>query len=233
MLGLLVIIVVSWGLLYLIEKKNITALGIVPNQKRVIQFLLGFLFISIITLCTIYIETLIKSIVWESKSVDYALIYKSLLYHFRSALTEDLVFRGAILYILISKIGAKKAIFISALFFGIYHVFSYGMIEGSIILILYVILITGCTGYVWAYAFEKTKSIALGLGFHLGCNLISVFFFPSQPYGELLFVKVSGVSFSEWNELYFLLFKGLFPSVLTFLFLKLMLKSNFKFFKND
>ena len=231
MLGLLVIIVVSWGLLYLIEKKNITVLGIIPNQKRVMQFILGFLFISIVTLSAIYIETLIKSIVWESKTVDYNLIYQSFIYHIRSALTEDLVFRGAVLYILISKLGSKKAILISALFFGVYHVFSYGM-AGNVP-ILYVILVTGFTGYVWAYTFDKTKSIALGLGFHLGCNLMSIYFFPSQPYGELLFTKVSGVDFLEWNKLYFLLFKGLYPSVLTLLFLKLMLKYNVKLLQSN
>lgn len=233
MLGLLVIIVVSWGLLYFIDKKNITVLGIIPNQKHITQFLIGFLFISVITLCMTYAETIIKSVVWESKHVDYELIFQSFIYHFRSALTEDLVFRGAILYLLISKIGNNKAIFISAFCFGLYHVFSYGMTGERIIPICYVILVTGFTGYVWAYAFQKTKSIALGLGFHLAYNFISTFFYPSQPYGELLFVKVSEVNFSEWNQLYFLLYKGLVPSILTLLFLKLMLKLDFKVIKSN
>lgn len=43
MLGLLVIIVVSWVLLHFIEKRNIEALGIIPYGKRIIQFLIGLI----------------------------------------------------------------------------------------------------------------------------------------------------------------------------------------------
>lgn len=210
MLGLLVIIIVSWGLLYFIEKENVLVLGFVPNKKRCIQFLIGFIFIVIIALIVIYAVTLIKSITWESKNVNFKLIYKAFIYHSKSALTEDLVFRGAILYILISRIGAKWAVLISALFFGIYHVFSYGMADERIIPILYVILVTGFTGYVWAYAFVKTKSIAIGLGLHIGSNLVATFFYPSQPYGELLYAELSQVHFSEWQEFYILLFRVFF-----------------------
>jgi len=230
MVGLLVIIVVSGVLLHFIEKKNISVLGIIPNQKHLTQFLIGFLIIVLINLSMIYIETLVKSVSWEAKAINYRTIYEAFGYHLRSALTEDFVFRGAILYILISKIGAKKAVLISALIFGMYHVFSYGMIGSRIVPILYVILITGFTGYVWAYAFHKTKSIAIGLGLHLGSNLVMTCFYPSHPYGELLFTELSRVNFSEWNEFYYSLFRGFYPSVLMLIFVKLLLKSNFKLF---
>ncbi len=233
MIGLLVIIVVSGVLLHFIEKKNISVLGIIPNQKHLTQFLIGFLIIVLINLSMIYIETLVKSISWEMKSINYRAIYEAFVYHLRSALTEDLVFRGAILYILISKIGAKKAVLISALIFGIYHVFSYGMTGGRIVPILYVILVTGFVGYVWAYAFHKTKSIAIGLGLHLGSNLVMSCFYPSQPFGELLFTELSRVNFSEWNEFYYSLFRGFYPSILMLLFVKLILKSNFNYFKKN
>ena len=226
MVGLLVIIVVSGVLLYVIEKKNITILGIIPNQKNMIQFLIGFLCIVIINLSLIYIETLLKSVSWELKPINYGLIFKAFVYHLKSALTEDLIFRGALLYILISKIGNKKAILVSAIFFGIYHIFSYGMIGGRIVPIVYVILVTGFTGYVWAYIFDKTKSIMMPLGFHIGSNMVMACFFPSQPYGELLFTELSRVNFTEWNELYYSLFRGLYPSIMTLIFVKLVLKWN-------
>ena len=188
MLGLLVIIVVSWVLLHFIEKKNIEVLGIIPYGNRIVQFLIGLVFIMLITLLNIYIETIVLKIDWQLKtSIKYNQIFNALIYHIRSALTEDLLFRGAILYILISRLGAKWGILISALCFGAYHVFSYGMTGERIIPILYVILITGFTGYVWAYTFYKTNSILLALGFHLGVNLMNTFFFESQPYGELIF----------------------------------------------
>ncbi len=220
MVGLLVIIVISGVLLHVIEKKNITVLGIIPNQKRIFQFLIGFLCMAIINLSLIYIETLVKSVNWESKPINYGLIFKAFVYHLKSALTEDLIFRGALLYLLISKIGAKKAILVSALFFGIYHIFSYDMIGGRIIPIVYVILVTGFTGYVWAYTFDKTKSMMMPLGFHLGSNLMMSCFYQSQPFGELLFAELSRANLTEWNEFYYSLFKGFYPSILTLIFLR-------------
>lgn len=232
MLGLLVIIVVSWVLLYFIEKKNIEALGIVPTGKRIIQFVIGVVFIMLVTLLNIYVETLVLKVDWEMQSsINYQSIFDAFVYHIRSALTEDLVFRGAILYILISRLGAKWGILISALCFGVYHVFSYGMIEAGIIQILYVILITGFTGYVWAYSFYRTKSIMLALGFHLGVNLMNTFFFESQPYGELIFKAVSQSELIDWNWLGFNLFKGLFPGIMMLLFVKLVILFNSNIFK--
>jgi len=228
MLGLLVIIVISWVLLYYIEKKNIEVLGLIPNGKRIIQFAVGIVFIMLVSLINIYVESYILDVNWKLNSkINYTLIFDSFIYHLRSALTEDLVFRGALLYILISKLGAKWAIFISTICFGIYHVFSYGMTAERIVPIVYVVLITGVTGYVWAYTFYKTKSIILGLGFHLGINLIMTFFYSSQPYGELIFTELSRNNFtSKWNELYFLLFKGLFPSIMTYPFVKVLFHFN-------
>ena len=114
MLGLLVIIVVSWALLRLIEKKNITVLGIIPNKIWILQFLIGFIFIALLGLSMIYIDSIVKSVDWQLKPmISIRTIFEAFIYHLKSALTEDLVFRGAILYLLINKIGAKKAIIIS------------------------------------------------------------------------------------------------------------------------
>lgn len=233
MLGLLVIIVVSWVLLHFIEKKNIEVLGVIPYGKRIAQFLIGMLFIMLLNILVIYIETLVLKVDWKlNDTIDYTLIFESFVYHIRSALTEDFVFRGAILYILISKIGSKKAILISAIIFGIYHVFSYGMTGSKIIPIVYVILITGFTGYVWAYTFHKTKSIMLALGFHLGHNLLMTFFYESNPYGELIFMELSKINLIDWNWLFYNLIKGLFPSIVALIFVKFLLKSSAKLFKN-
>ena len=229
MLGLLIIILISWLLLHFSEQKSIDALGIMPNINRAFQFFVGFIVISLIVLISIYVETRILNIDWELKTVSYRTIFNAFIYHLKSALTEDLIFRGAILYILIKRIGAKWAILISALFFGEYHVFSYGMTGERLIPILYVILVTGFTGYVWAYSFNKTKSIMMGLGFHVGVNIINTFFFESQPYGELIFEAISKVELRDWDWLCFSLFKGLFPSVLTLVSIHYLMKS--KLFK--
>ena len=225
MVGLLVIIVVSWVLLHFIEKKHIDALGIVPSVNRISQFLIGLLVITIIVFTNIYIETVFVEVEWELKTIDYKTIFDAFIYHIKSALTEDLVFRGAILYILIQRIGATKAIWLSAIVFGIYHWFSYGILGERVILLAYVLLITGFTGYVWSYSFYKTKSIMLGLGFHLGYNLVMSCFFESQPYGEMIMSITSKVELVGWNDFYLTMFKGLFPPTMMLVFVKLLLKT--------
>ena len=229
MLGLLVIIVISWVLLHFIEKKNIDVLGIVPTKNRTIQFFIGFVMISLIVLLNIYIETIVQKIEWKSNAVNYSSILSAFVYHLKSALTEDLVFRGALLYILIQRIGATKAILLSTIVFGAYHWFSYGILNERIILLVYVFMITGMTGYVWAYTYHKTNSIIMPLAFHLGYNLTMSFFYEAQPYGELLFSEISKVQLTGWGGFFFSFFKGLFPSILTLIFVKILLKKNFSF----
>ncbi|WP_422105666.1 CPBP family intramembrane glutamic endopeptidase [Winogradskyella sp.] len=228
MLGLLVIIVISGLLLHFIEKKNIDVLGITPNKNRWTQFMIGVLVITVIVLTNIVVETLLLRVEWQLRTINNTLIFDAFYYHLKSALTEDLVFRGALLYILIRRIGPTKAIILSAMIFGVYHWFSYGIIGQNAVLMAYVFLITGFTGYVWAFAFYKTKSILMGLGFHVGVNFINACFFESQPYGELIFTEISRIELKDWNWLYFNLFKGIFPSVATLIFLKQYLKFNSK-----
>lgn len=216
-------------LLHFIEKKNIKALGIIPNKKRIIQFLIGFVIIICINLISIYIESYILNVKWTYKSIiHYGSILNSFVYHIRSALTEDLVFRGAVLFILIRRVGSKKAILISAIVFGVYHIFSYGMLNSKIIPMTYIIIITGFTGYVWAYTFHKTKSIMMGLGFHLGYNFLMTLFYESNPYGQLIFQEISKTSLADWNWLFYHLAKGLFPSIITLVFVKQYLKYHSK-----
>jgi hypothetical protein len=64
----------------------------------------------------------------------------------------------------------------------------------------------------------------LGLGFHLGYNLIMSFFFESQPFGELIMSQTSKVDLIGWNEFYYSMFRGLFPTTLSLLFVKQYLK---------
>lgn len=220
MLGIFVILLISWGLLYLIEKEHLDILGIIPILTRVSQFTIGFCFICLVILLKIYIETQVEEIEWKANEFKVSTLFRAFIYHIKSALTEDLVFRGAILYILIKRIGSVYAILLSSIVFGMYHWFSYGILNERWILLAYVFIVTGFTGYVWAYAFYKTKSIMIGLGFHLGYNFIMTCFFESQPYGELLFSQITKINLEGWNEFYLSLFKGLFPPFLMYLYVK-------------
>ena len=112
----------------------------------------------------------------------------------------------------------------SAVAFGIYHWFSYGMLGGElqVISLLYVFVVTGFIGYAWAYAFQKTGSVMMPMGLHLGWNLTQSLFIQSNPYGELLFQKVTQVGMSEWGYLVYIFTKGLILPVVVMLVVHLL-----------
>lgn len=201
MLGILVALLISWLLLFFVEKKSLLALGFLPIVKRLKQFFVGFLITAILCAIVQYSESFLKSSTWVlNKEVNSISILKAFWWDFRSVFTEELIFRGAILYILIQKLGSKKAIVISAIAFGIYHWFSFEVI-GNITAMILVFIGTGLMGFAWAWAFAKTRSIMLPLGFHLGWNLIHNAIFSKGPLGELLFISQAGHELSDWISL--------------------------------
>ena len=201
MIGILVAIAISWLLLYLVEKKNILALGFLPIGKRLKQFLIGFLITGILCVLIQYLESYLKSSTWIlNKDITSGIIIKSFWWDFKSVLTEDLIFRGALLYILIQKIGSRKGILISAVAFGIYHWFSYGVL-GNVMAMILVFIGTGIMGYAWAWAFSKTKSMMLPFGLHLGWNFVYNTIFSKGPLGELVLISKGGIELTDWASL--------------------------------
>lgn len=201
MIGILVAISISWLLLYLIEKKNILTLGLLPIGKRIKQFLIGFLITGILCVLVQYLESYLKSSTWIlNKNITSGIVIKSFWWDFKSVLTEELIFRGALLYILIQKIGSKKSILISAIAFGIYHWFSYGVL-GNVMAMILVFIGTGLMGYAWAWAFSKTKSIMLPFGLHLGWNFVYNTIFSKGPLGALVLIPKGGIELTDWASL--------------------------------
>lgn len=201
MIGILVAIAISWLLLYLFEKKNILALGFLPIVERLKLFLIGFLVTGILCVLAQYLEAYLKSSAWVlNDDITSEIVLKSFWWDFKSVLTEELIFRGALLYILIQKIGSKKSIFISAIAFGIYHWFSYGVL-GNIMAMVFVFIGTGLMGYAWAWAFAKTKSIMLPFGLHLGWNFVYNTIFSKGPLGELVLHSKGGNELTDWASL--------------------------------
>jgi membrane protease YdiL (CAAX protease family) len=162
---------------------------------------------------------MVYSIDWQKNpDVEFEMVLQAFWFHLKSALTEELVFRGALLYILIERLGIKRGIVISSIVFGVYHCFTYGML-GSIVPMIYIFIITASMGLVWAFSFTKTASIFLAFGLHLGNNFLSALFSRS-PTGSLIWVESSRVELSEWVNLFYLLAKGLAVPVLCFFFIQ-------------
>lgn len=201
MIGVLVAIAISWLLLYFIENKTLSVLGILPTPKRLKQFFIGFLITGILCVVVQYLEAHLKSSTWIlNDKITSAIVLKSLWWDFKSVFTEELIFRGALLYILIQKIGPSKGILISAISFGIYHWFSYGVL-GNVMAMILVFIGTGIMGYAWAWAFSKTKSMMLPFGLHLGWNIIYNTLFSKGPLGELILVSKGGNELTDWASL--------------------------------
>ena len=201
MIGILVAITISWLLLFLIEKKNILALGFLPIVKRLQQFLIGFIITGILCVLVQYLESYLKSSEWVlNKNISGGIIFESFWWDVKSVLTEELIFRAALLYILIQKLGSRKSILISAIAFGIYHWFSYGVL-GNVMAMILVFIGTGLMGYAWAWAFSKTKSIMLPFGLHLGWNFVYNTIFSKGPLGDLILIAQGGTELADWTSL--------------------------------
>lgn len=223
MLGILVVFILSWLILWFLSKVHITVLGISPTGPRLKEFSIGFILMGI--LCTINLlgQSYFKEIIY-SQNLKYG-IWESLngiWWTLKAALLEELVFRGAILYILIKKTGIVRACIISAIAFGVYHWFSYEMFGGRIIPMIYVFLLTGAGGWMFAFAFAKTKSLYASFGLHFGWIVVSIVVFSAGPLeNQLLIPEGEAVELGGWTTLIFFLWQAVVtPGIVTWYLLK-------------
>jgi membrane protease YdiL (CAAX protease family) len=201
MIGILIILALSWILLHFIEKRDILALGFLPLPKRLKQFAFGFLITGALCFGVEFLKIFLSSASLNfNESANAPLVGGMLWWDFKSVLTEELVFRGALLIILIERIGTQRAILISAAAFGIYHWFSFSIL-GNIVPMIVIFIGTGLMGYAWALAFAKTKSILMPLGLHLGWNFTLNSIFSHGPLQGGLLVSVGGHQISDWFSL--------------------------------
>jgi membrane protease YdiL (CAAX protease family) len=192
MLGVIVILIVSAVILYFFQQKSIAVLGFRPPLKRLGQFLIGFLLMAIMCTAMRYIESMKESFSWNvNHKILISTIADMVWWDFISVLTEELTYRGALLYILIMRFGSRIGIGVSAISFGIYHWFSFGVI-GNPMAMLFVFLGTGLMGLAWAYAFDRTRSIFMPLGFHFGWNVTYNTIFSKGPQGQGLLTSSIG-----------------------------------------
>jgi uncharacterized protein len=177
------LLLLCWLAIYLSEKRNIYHQWLFPARRRVSEFFLGLILSIALCLLTQIFLSQLDGRVWHiSKSISINKLTFSLLYDFNSVVSEELLFRGIILYFLIKYWKTGPAISISASVFGIYHWFTFG-VWGNLIAMIMVFVVTGLMGYVFAAAYVKTKSIILPVGIHLGWNWINNTVFSNGPNG--------------------------------------------------
>lgn len=224
MIGILVELIISWLLLWLISRKNLSVLGFTPTKGRVTNLGVGLLIAA--SCCTLYqlMTTGFINNGWVvNKQVTGQIILENTRWTIVSVLYEELIFRGALLYIAIEKLNVKKACILSAVGFGIYHWFTFNVL-GNPFLMIITFLMTAIAGLSWAYAFAKTNSLYLPIGLHFGWNFISTVVFSNGNNGQAILVRANENQLQGLLSLVVFLFQVFALTLLTFWYLRWLSK---------
>ncbi|MCK7595317.1 CPBP family intramembrane glutamic endopeptidase [Pseudomarimonas salicorniae] len=185
-----VLIAVSWLLLRL-QGRPLSELGFNKPVQRLVEFVSGLALAGLFASLQFVLIAHFARFRWmPNPDAGLALVMESLRWNINSVLYEELVFRGYLLYKAIEWLGVRRACFLSAAAFGVYHWFSYGVI-GSLVPMVYVFLLTGSFGLMLAYSFAMSRSVVLPIALHLGWNLATILVFSNGPLGAQLLVPSS------------------------------------------
>lgn len=179
----LILILFTWAGFRFIEKRSVLSLWFSPVKQRGQEFFKGFLLMALLSGVSKLVLGYLNDTSW-SISADFSSVtfLKSIYLDISSVLLEELMFRGFLLYLLIKLTTSTKGALISAVAFGIYHWFTFGVLGNPLGMIL-VLITTGLMGYVFARAYTRTNSIVLPFGLHLGWNLVNNTLFSNGPNG--------------------------------------------------
>jgi membrane protease YdiL (CAAX protease family) len=188
MIGMLVQLLLSWILLHFLEHRNLEALGIRPTTRRLQLAGAGF-FLAMLYLIAYQLgeAAVLHTPYRRNEAYGIRQLGPALWYLLKSVVFEELTFRGALLYILVRRVGAARAILTSAIAFGIYHFFTVGIQSPMQATVLF--LTTGLMGYALAFAFVRSGSIWVPVAIHYSVNFTPfVGFSQNSGMGDQLFV---------------------------------------------
>lgn len=187
MLQLIGLLAISWILIWFFEKENIDVLGLMPTISRIKY---GAILFTATALCAASAFGLRMYFAKEtyviSPSLSVSGVSLEVWRQFRSVMTEELICRGALLYILMKRTGTEKAILISSVLFAVFHWGNAG-VWGNAMQMMTVFAFTFAMGLLLAYAFTKTQSLLIPFAIHFGWNLTQNYIFPDDAAGNHLF----------------------------------------------
>lgn len=191
MLQIIALFAFSWLIIWWHEKGNLSVLGFQPTLKRTGYFFL-LLFVSILISASTYLLRMYyaEEQYTVNTSMNAQLFFQESWFQIRSVLTEELLCRGVLLYIMIRQLGTRKAIVLSSLIFALLHWFNSG-VWGNLPQMAMVFVFTFAMGLLLAYAFTQSKSILLPFAIHLGWNWVQNFVFPDNAAAHSVFVLVT------------------------------------------
>lgn len=205
MIGISVVILLTWFLLRYVVKEPIALLGINPTRQRMKELIVGLVFMAVIGVINFTWQAHFIGITYQiNPNYGFMDFLGGSFWIFRGVLFEELIFRGVLLYLLIKHIGLVKACILNSIIFGVYHWFSYEVFGARLILMIYIFLVTAAGGWMFAFAFAKTKSLYAPVGLHLGWNLVTAIVFSSGPLGnQFLIEQGESIGMSDWGTLLF------------------------------
>lgn len=190
MIGIVVQLAISWLLVWLFDRSNLSMLGLMPTKVRLQHFLIFVFIAAAFSASGFVLKMWIAQQRWQlNPEWTSALIASGVWFNIKSVLYEELIFRGALFYILIKKLGTTKAISISSTAFGMYHWFSQGS-SGNPMSMLITFVVTGAMGLVLAYGYAKTQSLYVSIAIHFGWNVVQQVVFSNGPIGKRLLIEV-------------------------------------------
>ncbi len=187
MLQVVGLLIISWLLIWYFEKKNLAVLGLAPTKSRFVYFFILLVVSAILSATTFFLRMYFAR---EDYMLTPSLTTKNVLvqiwYQIRTVLTEELICRGALLYILIKKIGQPKAVVFTSILFAVLHWLNAG-VWGNITQMIIVFVFTFCMGLLLAYAYARTFSLLIPFAIHFGWNLVQNYIFPDTATGNTIF----------------------------------------------
>ena len=191
MAGLIVELIISWLLLKFILHENLLVLGFKINKKLLVHTTIALLILVVfLVIHLVSISLWVKSPYYINPHYTFAAFKNSVCYVLISVIYEELIFRGALLYIFIKKTSTQKAVLVSAVSFGVYHWFTMGVL-GQVVPMLFVFTITATMGYIFALSFSISKTIYFPIALHLGYNFTFMIIFSRSNLGEQLLIPMS------------------------------------------
>ena len=188
MLQIIGLLTISWLLIWFFEKGNLAFLGLIPTKTQFKYAVVLFFVTAFISAATFGLRSyFLQEVYILSPSNTAQGVLLNSWYQFRSVLTEELLFRGVLLYILIKKIGSTKGILISSVLFALMHWINPG-VWGNIPQMATVFIYTFAMGLLLAFAYAKTFSLLAPFAIHFGWNLTQNYIFPENLSGNHLFI---------------------------------------------
>jgi membrane protease YdiL (CAAX protease family) len=173
-----------------LRKKNLSVLGLTPTLDR-LKYVSVLFIVSAICSATAFLLRIYfaKEEYTITSSLTTSLVFGEIWNQFRMVLTEELLCRGAILYILIKRIGQSKSILISSTIFAVLHWLNAGVWGNAMqMTIVFTFTFTFTMGLLLAYSYAKTFSLLIPFAIHFGWNLTQNFIFPDTQTGNHIFI---------------------------------------------